>query len=46
MFLDIADEDGNMPSVGNANLPSPIDSAATTVAPTTVAATAVETTEG
>ena len=46
MFLDIADEEGNMPSVGDANLPSPIDSAATTLPPTTVAATAVETTEG
>jgi copper transport protein len=45
-FLDIADENGDMPPVGNANLPSPIDSAATTIAPTTAPGTAVATTEG
>jgi uncharacterized membrane protein len=46
MFLDIADEEGNMPSVGDANLPSPIDSAATTLPPATAPTTATETTEG
>ena len=44
MFLEIADENGDVP-VGDANLPSPIDSAATTIAPTT-SAPAAETTEG
>lgn len=44
MFLEIADENGDVP-IGDANLPSPIDSAATTIAPTTSAA-AVATTEG
>jgi hypothetical protein len=44
MFLEIRDENGDVP-VGN-NLPDPIDSAATTIAPTTTPGTAAATTEG
>lgn len=45
MFLDIADEDGNLPDVGNANLPTPLNST-TTTPPTAPPTTAAETTEG